>query len=254
MTGISTVQRLTAEELHAAAPDDVMVASETRGGALAAWALDGGLAFAAADDYSGTDCWLSVIGSPRTAPALVDAALADLGEQIAGLTVPRGVPLARWNAEREPGANDLSAWDLMATGSAPSAQPAESRAVVLEDPAEIQAFLDRVSPHHSVRADHEPVWRWAGARDEESGALLAVGALVRRSSGVPYLASIATAAQARGQGLGGAVTAFLTRTAFDAGERLCTLSHYHPNESARRIYLRLGYRTAHQFRSGMIRR
>ena len=128
MTGISTVQRLTAAELHLVAPDDVMVISETRGGAIAAWALGGGLAFAAKDDYSGEACWLSVVGDPDVSPMLVDAALADLGDQIAGVTVPRGVDLARWHADPAPGHETDSDWDLMATWTPPPAQPARSTA------------------------------------------------------------------------------------------------------------------------------
>jgi len=254
MTGISTVRRLTVEQLHADAADDVMVASETRGGALAAWSVDGGIAFAAEDDYSGSACWVSVVGNPAATPALVDAALADLGEQVAGLTVPRGVSLAAWKADPPPGDEDDSNWDLMAVYAPPPEQTAEGRVVALDDRAEVQEFLDRVNPHHSVRADYESVVQWSGARSVDSGALLATGALTRRLSGVPYLASIATDPAARGQGLGGAVTAVLTRRVFDGGEPLCTLAHYHPNDAARRVYLRLGYRTTHQFTSGQIRR
>lgn len=292
MTGISTVQRLTAEQLHATAPDDVMVISETRGGAIAAWSLDGGLAFAAPEDYTGSDCWVSVVGNPEAAPKLVDAALADLGEQVAGLTVPRGVPLALWNAAPPPGHESESEWDLMATWTPPPAQAAESRVIPLGDPIEVQAFLDRVSPNHSVRADYELAKLWAGVRAEPArsaspavsanaagsavsagpnasgsqppasepsgaespGSLLAVGALTRRISGVAYLASIATDPRARGRGFGAAVTARLTRHAFEGGEKLCTLAHYHPNEPARRVYLRLGYQTTHRFSSGHIKR
>jgi ribosomal protein S18 acetylase RimI-like enzyme len=276
MTGISTVQRLTAEQLHATAPDDVMVISETRGGAIAAWSLDGGLAFAAPEDYTGSDCWVSVVGNPEATPKLVDAALADLGEQVAGVTVPRGVPLALWNAAPPPGHEHDSEWDLMATWTAPPAQAGESRVIPLDDPFEIQAFLDRVSPTHSVRADYELAKLWLGVRGEPadvassagsagsdtsgsptsvpSGSLLAVGALTRRISGVAYLASIATDPHARGQGLGAAITAQLTRRVFEGGEKLCTLAHYHPNEPARRVYLRVGYRTTHRFSSGHIKR
>jgi ribosomal protein S18 acetylase RimI-like enzyme len=254
MAGISTVQRLTGEELHALAPDDVMVISETRGDAIAAWALGRGLAFAAKDDYSGAACWLSVIGDLEVAPLLVDAALADLGDQIAGVTVPRGVDLARWNADAEPGRETDSDWDLMAIWTPPPAQPAESLVVPLEDRAEVQDFLDRVNPHHSVRADYERVQQWAGVREAASGALLAVGALTRRLSGIAYLASIATDPIARGKGFGAAVTAALTRLAFERGERMCTLAHYHPNDVARRMYLRLGYQTTHRFSSGELRR
>ena len=259
MTGISTVRRLTVEQLHSAAPDDVMVISETRGGAIAAWSLDGGFAFAAADDYSGADCWLSVVGNPEATPSLVDIALADLGERVAGITVPRGVPLALWNAAPPAGHEDDSEWDLMATRTPPPAMKGESRVVPLGDLAEVQAFLDQVSPTHSVRADYELVTLWAGVRDETarskpSSSLLAVGALTRRISGVAYLASIATVPQARGRGFGGAITAQLTRRVFESGEKLCTLAHDHPNEPARRVYLRVGYHTTHRFSSGHINR
>lgn len=254
MAGISTVRRLTVEQLHAAAPDDVMVISETRGGALAAWSLDGGLAFAAEDEYSGANCWLSVIGDPQTTPTLVDAALANLGDDVAGLTVPRGVSLALWNAEPPPGHEILSDWDLMAIRTPPPMQEGEASIAALEDLAEVQAFLDRVNPLHSARTDNKLVEMWVGARDEASGSLLAVGARTRRTSGVAFLASIATDPWARGRGYGGAITALLTRQIFDGGEKLCTLAHYHPNDPARRLYLRLGYHTTHQFSSGHIRR
>jgi ribosomal protein S18 acetylase RimI-like enzyme len=258
MAGLTTVRRLTVGELHAAAPDDVMVISETRGGAIAAWAVEGAvegaLAFAAADDYSGAECWLSVVGATRTAPFLVDAALADLGERVAGVTVPRGVSLASWNADPAPGRETDSDWDLMASWAPPPAQPAESQVVTLADRPAIQAFLDRVNSHHSVRADYELVDIWVGVHDERTGALRAVGALTRRISGVAYLASIATDPAARGRGLGGAITASLTRRVFDRGDSLCTLAHYHPNDPARRVYLRAGYQTTHRFSSGVIRR
>jgi len=74
-------------------------------------------------------------------------------------------------------------------------------------------------------------------------------AFTRRARGIGYLASIATAPESRGQGLGGAVTAALTRHAFASGGGICTLAHFHPNEPARRLYLRLGYRTTHQAQS-----
>lgn len=254
MTGISTVRRLTAGQLHATAPNDVMVISETRGGAIAAWSLDGGLAFAAADDYSGADCWLSVVGNPEATPTLVDAALADLGDQIAGLTVPLGVSLAPWNAAPPPGQEAESEWDLMATRTPPPTQEGESRIVPIDDLIEVQAFLDRVSPQHSVRADYKLVDLWAGVRDEASDSLLAIGAQSRRISGVAYLASIATDPQARGRGFGAAITAMLTRRVLDGSETLCTLAHYNWNDAARRVYLRVGYHTTHQFSSGHIRR
>ncbi len=136
---------------------------------------------------------------------------------------------------------------MMACCDPPPAQAAQSRVAVVDDPPRIQAFLDDVNPHHSGRAGDPTVGCWAAVAEPGTGALLAVGALTRRvEEGTAYLASIATAPRARGQGLGAAVTAFLTLRAFEEGGAVCTLAHYHPNELARRLYLRLGYRTVHR--------
>lgn len=176
---------------------------------------------------------------------LAEVALAELGGKCQGITVPRGLAPGAWAAE----APAPGMWDLMRCDAAPPWQPGEERVIRPADPEAVQSFLDRVNPHHSVRTDHPEVECWLGVADEESGELLAVGAFTRRRSGTGYLASIATAPEARGRGLGAAVTAALTRHAFTAGDELCTLAHYHPNDPARRLYLRLGYRTSHQLES-----
>lgn len=255
MDGIATVTRFDSyTQLPADVLDDALLRIETHPDVLhGAWVTAGGYAFASIDAYSGAGCWLNVVAEPSAAttvvPALTDAAMAELGAACAGITVPRGsdlergIDLSRWGADL--GA-DSGAWDLMRCDRPPATQPAEDRVRVLEDLGAVQAFLDRVNPHHSVRADHPEVERWMGAADPATGALLAVGAFTRRPRGTGYLASIATDGHARGQGLGAAVTAALTRHAFDAGDGLCTLAHYHPNEPARRLYLRLGYRTTHR--------
>jgi ribosomal protein S18 acetylase RimI-like enzyme len=222
--------------------DDTLLRLEADPATLyGAWEADGGYAFASIDAYSGARCWLNVVGSLETAPVLVEVALGELGEKCDGLTVPRGLDTRQWFGEVEPGR-----WDAMRCDAPPPARPGEERVAEVTDLATLQAFLDRVNPHHSVRADHPEVENWLGVADEASGELLAVGAFTRRPRGTAYLASIATAPEARGQGLGAAVTAALTRQAFTSGDSLCALAHYHPNEAARRIYLRLGYRTTHQ--------
>jgi GNAT superfamily N-acetyltransferase len=171
---------------------------------------------------------------------LAETVRAQVGGLVAGLTIPRsavlGSALERW--QLKPGAD----WDLMVCDAPPPLQPGEALVQTGLAETEIQAFLDRVNPHHSVRATDPTVKLWVGVRDER-GALLAAGALTRRRTGIGYLASIATDPAARGAGYGSAVTAYLTRQVFNAGEPRCTLAHYHPNHSARRIYLRLGYRT-----------
>ena len=66
---------------------------------------------------------------------------------------------------------------------------------------------------------------------------------------VPHLASIATHPDVRGTGLGAAVTAALTRQLLAEGHEVVTLGMYADNVVARRMYLRLGYRCAHEFSS-----
>lgn len=249
-------------ELPGSMLEDTMLLIETDPGVLhGAWTASDGYAFASVDGYGGDPCWLSVVGPPETSAALIEAALGELGGQCCGMTVPRGLDLAPWlrpeavaglAAAAEAAADgqgEPSQWDAMRCDAPPPVQPGEERVERIGDLAELQEFLDRVNPHHSVRADHPEAECWLGARDAASGELLAVGAFTRRRRGTAYLASIATAEAARGQGLGAAVTAALTRHAFTSGDSVCTLAHYHPNEPARRIYLRLGYRTTHQSQS-----
>lgn len=232
-------------ELPELVGNDALLLLETDPAVLhGAWSVEGGYAFASVDGYSGDPCWLSSVGSPEAVETLTGIALGELGEKCCGLTSPRGQDVTRWVGLRQP-----EQWDLMVCGIEPPRQPGEERVVRVEDLAAVQEFLNRVNPHHSVGADHPEIERWFGVADEASGALLAVGAFTRRRHGTAYLASIATAPESRGQGLGAAVTAALTRHAFASGDALCTLAHFSPNEPARRLYLRLGYRTTHQMQS-----
>jgi ribosomal protein S18 acetylase RimI-like enzyme len=190
-----------------------------------------------------------VVGSPEAAAIPAELALAELGEKCGGITVPRGVEIAHELGQKEPGQ-----WDLMCCGAEPPTQTGEDRVTRVEDLATVQAFLDRVNPHHPARADHPEVERWLGVADEETGAPPAIGAFTRRPHGIGHLASIATAPEARGRGLGAAVSAALTRHAFAAGDAICALAHFHSNAPARRLYLRLGYRTTHQLQSAFFAR
>jgi ribosomal protein S18 acetylase RimI-like enzyme len=245
----TTVTRYSSyAEMPDSMQDDALLRIEADPAVLhGAWAVPGGCAyaFASVDAYGGEPCWLNVVGSaPADALLLAETALGELGGKCRGITVPRSLPTDGLTWRRE----EAGLWDLMRCDAAPPVQPGESQVTQIHDLAAVQAFLDRVNPHHSVAAAHHEVEAWLGVADSASG-LLAVGAFTRRVSGTAYLASIATAPEARGRGLGAAVAAALTRRAFAQGDALCTLAHYHPNEPARRIYLRLGYRTTHQLSS-----
>jgi ribosomal protein S18 acetylase RimI-like enzyme len=236
-------------DLPAPIGDDTLLLIETDPAVFyGAWAVEGGYAFSSLDVYGGDPCWLNVVGTSEAARLLTGIALGELGElgeKCTGMSITRGVDVREWAGEGR-----WNAWDLMRCDAEPPRQPGEERVVRIEDLASVQEFLDRASPTHSVPADHPEVEHWLGVAEESTGTLLAIGAFERRRRGTPYLASIATAPEARGQGLGGAVTAALTRHAFATGESLCTLAHFHPNDQARRLYLRLGYQTTHQMLSG----
>lgn len=184
-------------------------------------------------------------GDPGTADAVVDVVRHVGGESGADfVTVERG-PWARALADAFPGLSAPAEWDWMWTTSAPPAVPAEDRVVPLgaDDHAAITALLAAESPRHSAEPGEAAVRGWLGVRAPD-GALIACGADYEAVPGVPLLASIAVATTARGQGLGAAVTARLTRDALAAGAAAVTIDLYADNPAARRLYERLGYRMA----------
>lgn len=141
-------------------------------------------------------------------------------------------------------------WEWMWTTTAPPLDPREDLLVELDDradAAEIRAF----SQTHNARVWTEigvgRIHRWLGLRDP-AGHLLAVGGVEVEDSGVPHLSGIVTARDRRGKGLGSVISAALTRTAVD-DHGVCTLGMFSDNDVARRVYQRLGYRTARRWAS-----
>lgn len=247
------------EELFAAAGQDYLLRSEAAPEeSLAeqgvAWlADDGGFAFGGSKDGPELADWLMVVGTAGTARALLLRALEELPRPPHGFSVPRGTDLGSLAvSEQEP-------WDFMAFdpawGVELPAQAGESRvAELLPSPAadaEIGDFLKVANPSHSAKPGWEAIEAWGVVRDT-SGGLLACGAYCRRDGGNGYLASIGTRPDARGQGLGAAVSAWLTRRSLADGDDFCALGHWYPNEPTRRVYARLGYRTTHQMQSGRL--
>ncbi|AGP60670.1 GNAT family N-acetyltransferase [Streptomyces rapamycinicus] len=163
---------------------------------------------------------------------------ADLFTQ--GLENRPGSALLRFGAARRRSADRLSCrW----TPDEPPAHPGEERVVELGEHhhEELLAFLREHSPGHSTGPGSAGISLWAGIRDE-NGRLVACGALSSlRDSGAPLMASVATDARLRGQGLGAALASFLTRYAVRR-YGFCTLWQLADNAPAERLYTRLGYR------------
>jgi ribosomal protein S18 acetylase RimI-like enzyme len=248
------IRRLASiEELFSVADGDHLVRTDVGPDARgAAWAADDGSFAFCGPTGAGLQGWLTVLGKPgASSEALVRHALDELPGTPMGLSVPRGTDLDWLELD------DRDQWDYMVfdEASGPLAvQPGEERVVAMvpgpETDAEIEVFLKAANPTYSAKPGWDAIRSWASVRDESDGSLLAVGAYCVRDGGNGYLASIGTVPAARGQGLGQAVTAWLTRQSIEDGNPFCSLGHYSPNEPARRLYLRLGYRTTHEMSSG----
>lgn len=144
-------------------------------------------------------------------------------------------------------------WDWMWTTTAPDRHPSEDRVIELDDvadAAEINAFSSRHNRRIWSPAGTGRVARWCGLRDH-AGVLAAVGGAEREASGAPHLVGIVTDTALRGRGLGTAVSAALTRWAV-AETGVATLGMYSDNVGARRVYERLGYRTARAWHSRLL--
>lgn len=143
-------------------------------------------------------------------------------------------------------------WEWMWTQHRPARLPAEDDVVTLDDRDDAEQ-IETLSREHSPTAEGEPgtgrTDLWLGVRG--SDGLIAAGAMQRLPSGIPYLAGIVVHTNFRGQGLGAAVTAGLTRAGL-ADSGVCALSLYSTNDIGRALYHRLGYATAWAWASRML--
>lgn len=148
-------------------------------------------------------------------------------------------------------------WDWLWTTAAPPANDAEIPVVELNDAAdatELRALNARGLPEAESEPGSGRTELWLGVRGT-AGRLVAAGALHRTAAGAPHLAGIVVDPDHRGAGLGAAILGALTRAALARPGRVAgvsTLGMDADNTSARRLYHRLGYRTAMQFASRRI--
>lgn len=217
-------------------------------GPVRGWRLPTGVAWVRRTPRGRTS--LTVHADVADAVASVPELLQQAPE-VQWLTLPRGAAGELFDVVDLDVGDD---WEWLRTGEPPPGQVGEDLVVRLDlsDPAgpdahDVSRLLEAASPRHSAEPD-EPGVLWFGARDG-SGGLLACAAQQQVGPGVPHLASIATHPEARGSGLGAAVTAATTRAALDAGHPVVTLGMYSDNDVARRLYHRLGFRCDHRWSS-----
>ncbi|GAA1256889.1 GNAT family N-acetyltransferase [Oryzihumus leptocrescens] len=249
-----TVQQLPSwQELLEASGQDPFVRYDVGPAFAGGWAVDGAVAFLRRTPSGRTA--LALLGSPAGVGALVATVAADpavvVGHDVRAITLPQPLePLLERHFRMGAG----SRWEWMWTQEVPQQQPAETALRALgntADAGELTAFLADASPTASARPGDEGIEWWVGARDG-SGTLVACGALQRTGAGSPHLAGIAVRPDRRGEGLGAAVTAALTRRAITL-DGVSTLGMYSDNAVARSLYLRLGYRVAQAWATRVIR-
>lgn len=172
------------------------------------------------------------------------------GQDIRVVSLPRDADRQLASAYALDPRND---WEWLSTRTAPPDQPGEAgvRWLGEDEHDDIAELLSVWSPRHDADPGRPGVLRWCGVRDG-TGRLVATAAHTEHRPGVPHLASVATAGDVRGQGLGAAVTAWLTRRLLEEGTGWVTLAMYSDNPLARRLYQRLGYVRAHEFTSGRL--
>ena len=191
--------------------------------------------------------------------AMVSALRSVVGADLLEVWGARSASVPQEHAAAARSVLDLAAeggdWEWMWTQDSPAPVPGEERLVELDDAAdaeELKAFSTAHNPREWTPIGEGHVVRWVGVRATD-GSLLAVGGAELTDAGVPHLAGIVTATHARGRGWGAAVTACLTRWAVDR-HGVSTLGMFSDNVPARRLYARLGYRTARAWHSRMLAR
>ncbi|WP_050783594.1 GNAT family N-acetyltransferase [Methylobacterium nodulans] len=107
------------------------------------------------------------------------------------------------------------------------------------DEGDILALVEAARPGPFAR--RTPVLgRYVGVRDARTGRLVAMGGERFRLDGHVELSAIAVSPEARGRGLGAAVTASLARAAHRRGD--VPFLHVYAANGARPLYGRLGFR------------
>jgi ribosomal protein S18 acetylase RimI-like enzyme len=231
----------SAAEVLLATDHDPYVRGSLRQPDVTGWLGEGAVAWRATDAEERVG-YLMTRGEPAAVAGLIAELIPDLADGTR-LTVPRGTAplLPAWVAM------DGADWDFRWLGAPPEQQPGEERVVEVTGDV-VQPLLDVASPTASAQPGDPAVVRWVGV--EGPDGLLACAADTSGATGVGHLSSIAVHPDARGQGLGAAVTAALMRRMLSEGCDIVTLGLYAHNTAGRALYDHLGMHDEHRFTSG----
>ena len=231
----------SAAEVLLATSHDPYARGSLRRPDVSGWTGHGAVAWRATDPEERLP-YLMTLGRPTSVALLVAELLPELRDQTR-VTLPRGTAalLPAWVAL------DGTDWDFRWLGAPPPGQPGEDRVVAL-GPDEAGPLLTVGSPTASALPGDPAVRRWVGIRG--AGGLLACAADTSGATGVGHLSSICVRPDARGFGLGAAVTAWLIRQLFEEGCDVVTLGMYATNHAGRALYDHLGMADEHHLTSG----
>jgi len=222
----------SAAEVLLAADHDPYVRGRISRPEVEGWAGHGAVAWRFT--YSdGSASYVMTHGEPHGVALLLEELLTELrdGQEV---NLPRGTAplLPAWV-----GLDVRGDWDFRWTTSAPPRQPLEDEVVPVDD-AEVAALLAVANPDAAAQPGDSRVRRWLGVHGP--AGLLACAADTTEATGVGHLSSIATHPDARGKGLGAAVTAALARLMLAEGCDVVTLGMFASNTAGRALYDRLG--------------
>ena len=242
MVSVSPTALTSAAEVLVATEHDPFARSSLRRPVTRGWVGDGATAWIGIDADEQLP-YLSALGEPAAVGALIGELVPELPPR-QRVTLPRGTPacLPAWVGV------DGTDWDFRYLLEAPPVQPGEELVGPVDELDDVSALLAASSPRASALPGDSKVARWVGVRD--GGRLVACAADTSSTTGVGHLSSIAVHPDARGRGLGSALTAGLTRLLFEEGCDLVTLGMYADNVAGRAMYDGLGYRDEHPFTSG----
>jgi ribosomal protein S18 acetylase RimI-like enzyme len=235
----------SAAEVLVATGHDPYARGSLRRPLLRGWLADGAVAWVGTDAEERLP-YLSSLGEPAAVAALLADLLPELPPR-QRVTLPRGTAalLPAWV-----GLDGHVDWDFRWRATPPDVQPGEDLVVAGVPDDRVAALLALASPTASARAGDPAVRRWYGL--VEGGRLLACAADTSAATGVGHVSSVAVAPDARGRGLGRAVTAALTRSLLQGGCDVVTLGLYADNAAARAMYDALGFADHHRFTSGRL--
>lgn len=231
----------SAAEVLVATDHDPFVRGSLRQHDVIGWLGEGAVAWRATDAEERIG-YLMSHGEPAAVAALIAELVPELSDGTR-MTLPRGTAplLPAWVAL------DGADWDFRWLGAPPPVQPGEDRATDVTD-EQVAPLLAVASPTASAQAGDPAVRRWVGVSGPDG--LLACAADTSGATGVGHLSSIAVHPDARGQGLGAAVTAALMRRMLADGCDIVTLGMYADNTAGRALYDHLGMADTHRFTSG----